>query len=61
MSALPNNISIQNVSQYVQEYHNLTPQTNPRYREEEPQKINRNKTSERQLKQSNQLFLSQVV
>ena len=38
-------------------YHNLTLQTNPRHREEDPQNINSNKTLERQLKQSNQLFL----
>ena len=37
------------------DYHKL--QTNPRHREEEPQNIYRNKTSERQLKLSNRLSL----
>ena len=38
-------------------YHNQTLQTNPRHRDEEPQNIYNNKTSERQQKQSNQLSL----
>ena len=45
------------VSDVDQEYHNSTQQTNPWHREEKPQNINSNKTSERQLKQSKQLFL----
>ena len=41
----------------VMKHHNLTLQTKPQHREEEPQNIYRNKTSVRQLKQSNQLSL----
>ena len=41
----------------VKNYHNHTLQTNQRHREEEPQNIYGNKTSERQLKQGNQLAL----
>ena len=39
-------------------YYNRTLQTNPLHREEEQQNINRNKTSGRQLNQSNQLSLA---
>ena len=42
----------------IRQYHNLILQTNPRHPEEEPQNIYSNKTSEIQLKQSNQLSLS---
>ena len=41
----------------IRKYHNHKLQTNPRHREEEPHNINSNKASERQLKQSNQLYL----
>ena len=41
----------------IRKYHNYTLQTNTRHHGEEPQNINSNKTSERQLKQSNQLAL----
>ena len=42
----------------IRKYHNHTPQTNPRHREEESENIYSNKTSIRQWKQSNQLSLS---
>ena len=41
----------------IREYHNHTPQTNPRHREEEPQNTGCYKTSRRQLNQSNQISL----
>ena len=47
----------QKVSEYDQENHNHTLQTNPRHREEEPQNTNSHKPPERQLKQSNQRSL----
>ena len=41
----------------IRKYHNYTLHTNPRHREKEPQIINNNNTSVRQLQQSNQLSL----
>ena len=41
----------------IRKYHKYTLQTNPRHREEELQSIYSNKTSVRQLKQSNHLSL----
>ena len=38
----------------IKKFHNHKLQTNPWIHEEEPQNINRNKTPDRQLKQSNQ-------
>ena len=38
----------------IRKYHNHKPQTNPWHHEEEPQSTDCHKTSERQLKQSNQ-------
>ena len=46
------------VREYGKENHNNTLQTNPRNREEGPNNINSNKTSVRQLKQSNQRSFS---
>ena len=41
----------------IRKYHKYTLQTDTQHRAEEPQSINSNKTSERQLKQNNQLSL----
>ena len=41
----------------IRKYHNQTLQTHQWHREEDPQNTNSHKTSERQLKQSNQLSL----
>ena len=52
---------IQNVSM-TRKYHNHTPKTNPRHREEEPQNTHSNKTSIRQQKKAtSSLYLVKII
>ena len=49
------------VMSMTMKYHNHTPQTNPRHREEEPWNTNSHKTSDRQSKATSSLFLIKMI